>query len=95
MINLNFKIMKKSFLILIILFSLNTFSQTQFETEGLIIPRTITFQKKELRLNGFGTRSKMWIDVYVQTLFLTVLSQDAKEILNSDTEMAIRIQVLF
>ncbi len=69
-------------------------AQNQFETEGVIVPRNIEFQGKSLQLNGFGTRSKMWVDVYVQALYLTTLSQEAQYILDSDTEMGIRIQIL-
>ncbi|SFA84179.1 Chalcone isomerase-like [Flavobacterium swingsii] len=69
-------------------------AQNQFETEGVIVPRNIEFQGKTLQLNGFGTRSKMWVDVYVQALYLTTLSQEAQYILDSDTEMGIRIQIL-
>ena len=49
---------------------------------------------KKLELNGFGTRSKLWIDVYVQALYLSKLSQDPKEILENNDEMAIRIQII-
>ena len=86
----------KNFLIItiLLLFTVQeSFAQKQFEIDGAIVPRTIDFQDKTLLLNGFGTRSKMWIDVYVQALFVLNLSPDAKYILNSDTEMAIRIQV--
>ncbi|MEO8233832.1 MAG: chalcone isomerase family protein [Flavobacterium sp.] len=71
-----------------------TTAQNQFETQGVIVPRTIEFENKTLKLNGFGTRSKMWVDVYVQALYLTNLSDDGQYILESDTEMAVRLQIL-
>jgi hypothetical protein len=88
--------MKKIVLTLftLLLFVQSNIAQTQFETEGVIVPRTIEFQKRPLQLNGFGTRSKMWVDVYVQALYLTNLTQDAQYILESDTEMAVRLQIL-
>jgi hypothetical protein len=88
--------MKKIILSLftIFLFVQSNIAQNQFETEGVIVPRTIEFQKRALQLNGFGTRSKMWVDVYVQALYLTNLSDDAQYILESDTEMAVRLQIL-
>jgi Chalcone isomerase-like len=70
------------------------FGQTEFEIEGVNVPRTIDFKDNKLSLNGYGVRSKMWIEVYVQALYLTILSQDPKEILKSDTEMAVRIQII-
>lgn len=83
-----------SFFILFLFFESNVVTaQTQFETDGVIVPRTIPFQNSTLQLNGFGTRSKMWVDVYVQALYVTSLSQDAQYIINGETEMAIRIQI--
>ena len=68
-------------------------AQTEFDVDGVIVPRTIDFQSKKLDLNGFGTRSKMFVEVYVQALYLSKLSQDPTEIIESDTEMGIRIQI--
>ena len=88
--------MKKN-LTLIIFFALFTchfsFSQKQFDVNGVIVPRHIDFKGKQLELNGFGTRSKLWMDVYVQALYLSILSQDAEAILNSNSIMGIRIQI--
>ena len=89
--------MKKLVLLPLLAFFLSNFnalSQKQFEVNGVIVPRNIEFQGRKLDLNGFGTRSKLWMDVYVQALYLTKLSQDAKEICNSETEMGIRIQII-
>ncbi|GAA4766643.1 MULTISPECIES: chalcone isomerase family protein [Flavobacterium] len=80
----------------ILLFGIQSFTasaQTQFEQDGVVVPRTISFENKTLELNGYGTRSKMFVDVYVQALYLSRLSQDPKDILESDSEMAIRIQI--
>lgn len=88
--------MKKN-LTLIIFFALFTcqfsYSQKHFDVNGVIVPRNIDFKGKKLELNGFGTRSKLWMDVYVQALYLSVLSQDAEAILNSNSVMGIRIQI--
>lgn len=71
-----------------------SYSQKEFNVDGVIIPRTIEFQNKKLELNGFGTRSKMWVDVYIQALFLERLSANSTSILNDDVDiMAIRIQI--
>ena len=70
-----------------------TYSQKHFDVNGVIVPRHIDFKGKQLELNGFGTRSKLWMDVYVQALYLSVLSQDAEAILNSNSVMGIRIQI--
>lgn len=81
-------------LVFILFFGQKSFSQKEFDINGVIVPRNISFQGHNLELNGFGTRSKLWFDVYVQALYLTSLSQDAKAICNSETEMGIRIQII-
>jgi hypothetical protein len=68
-------------------------AQTEFDVDGVIVPRKLEFKGNTLQLNGFGTRSKMFVEVYVQALFLSKLSQDPKEIIESDSQMAIRIQI--
>jgi len=68
-------------------------AQEKFSINGVTVPRTIDFENQKLQLNGFGSRTKFWTEVYVQALYLTVLSEDAKDILDSDTNMGIRLQV--
>ncbi|MFH6972865.1 chalcone isomerase family protein [Flavobacterium petrolei] len=68
-------------------------AQKQIEVEGVVLPRTIDFKQRQLMLNGVGIRSKMWVDVYVQALYLSELSQDAERIIESNSEMAIRLQI--
>ncbi|WP_428225374.1 chalcone isomerase family protein [Flavobacterium sp.] len=85
----------KTLSIVMLLSTVFAFGQTQFETDGVIVPRTIQVNgAKKIQLNGFGTRTKAWVDVYVQALYLTVLSQDPEFIMESETDMAIRIEVL-
>jgi hypothetical protein len=88
--------MKKILLVLTFLLSIQfstVSAQTQLEVNGVTVPRKIEFQGKTLQLNGAGGRSKMWLEVYVQALYLSQLSQDPKFIIDSDTEMAIRIEI--
>ena len=89
-------VMKKTILMALffLMSGLVSQAQTQFEQDGVSIPRTIEVQKKPLQLNGYGTRSKAWIDVYVQALYLSQLSQDAPFILDSEMDMAIRIEII-
>jgi hypothetical protein len=87
----------KKFLLVVTLVISALFSeanaQKQIVFEGVTIPRTITFQNKTLQLNGAGSRSKMWVEVYIQALYLSQLSQNPKEIINDNLEMAIRIEI--
>lgn len=68
-------------------------AQKQIEFEGVTIPRTMAFENKTLQLNGAGSRSKMWVEVYIQALYLSQLSQNPKEIINDNLEMSIRIEI--
>ena len=79
---------------LFLIINFNCFSQDNFEQDGVILPRTLNFEGTKLELNGFGTRSKFLIDVYVQALYLTRLSQDANDILEANATMAVRLQIL-
>jgi hypothetical protein len=88
--------MKKILLVLTLLLSLQfstVSAQAQLEVNGVTVPRKIEVQNKTMQLNGAGGRSKMWLEVYVQALYLSQLSQDPKFIIDSDTEMAIRIEI--
>jgi hypothetical protein len=81
-------------LVLLFCFSFsNGIAQEKFSVNGVTIPRTIDFENQKLQLNGFGSRTKFWTEVYVQALYLTILSEDAKDILDSDTNMGIRLQI--
>lgn len=68
-------------------------AQDNFTINGVNVPRTIDFENQSLQLSGFGSRTKFWTEVYVQALYLTVLSEEAKDILDSDTNMAMRLQI--
>jgi hypothetical protein len=68
-------------------------AQKEIVFDGVTLPRTIEFEGKNLQLNGFGTRSKLWTEVYIQALYLSNLSDNTQDILNSDTNMAIRLQI--
>lgn len=88
--------MKKITLLLSLLLTMQfsaVSAQTHLEVNGVTVPRKIELQNKTLQLNGAGGRSKMWLEVYVQALYLSQLSQDPEFIIDSDTEMAIRIEI--
>lgn len=89
--------MRKALTLFVVFFLTLSFSkgiaQEKFKINGVTVPRTIDFENQKLQLNGFGSRTKFWTDVYVQALYLTQLSEDAKDILDSDTNMGIRLQI--
>ena len=79
-------------LVLLLQFS-NATAQQNFVVNGVQVPRTLEFKGKTLALNGLGERSKFFTDLYVQALYLTKYSSDAKQILDSETEMAITLHI--
>lgn len=87
----------KNFLVLLTVISTlqftNVSAQKTFTVDGVVLPRTIQFQGKTLSLNGAGGRSKLWLGSCVQSLYLSQLTQDPQFIMDSDTEMAIRINM--
>ena len=87
--------MKKIILLLIfaLISNFKANSQTQIDVDGVIIPRYLKFENKSIELNGLGKRNKLWFEVYTLGLYLTKLSQDPKEILESNTLMGVRIQI--
>ena len=80
--------MKKivAFLMLFLLVQTSmVFAQKAGEIDGVVIPRTVKFSNKEISLNGVGVRSKFIFDIYTQALYLTNLSSDANEIIESNS----------
>lgn len=74
-------------LLFVLIQSGNIFAQKTGEVDGVLIPRTVKFSNKEILLNGVGVRSKFIFDVYTQALYLTNLSNDPIEIMNSNSTM--------
>ena len=81
-------IINKPLAILLIL--LASFSTT---TNALDIPNTMEYQGTKLTLNGHGSRVKMFMKVYENSLYLESTNTNAEEIINDDAPMAIRIDV--
>ena len=51
------------------------------------------YQGAKLMLNGHGSRVKMFMKVYENSLYLEAANSNAEEIMNKDAAMAIRIDV--
>ena len=89
--------MKKIILLLAFLLSVSAFSQDDLDVDGIKIKKHIKVRdsggKTKLVLNGYGIRDKMWINLYVQALYLTEKTDDPKKILGSDETIATRLYV--
>ena len=76
----------------LLLFLLATLSVTPIY--AVEIPNSMEYQGAKLILNGHGSRVKMFMKVYENSLYLEAASSNAEEIMNKDSAMAIRIDVL-
>ena len=83
---MNFNKLTKCLIILIGFFLVSPISATE-------APQTIEFQGSNLTLNGHGTRVVFFMKVYEGSLYLENKNSDADEIINSNTPMALRIDV--
>lgn len=78
--------MKNLLLLCTVCCSILLYGQKEYNVDGKIIPRNIEFLGKKLECNGFGTRTKLWTDVYIQVLYLEILSQESKKIIDNDLD---------
>ena len=83
---MNLKKLAKNLIISIGLFLVTTLSASD-------VPQTIEFEGSNLILNGQGTRVVFFMKVYEGSLYLENKNSDADEIINSNTSMALRIDV--
>jgi len=82
--------MKKLILYLSI-FSILSYSQT---TNGVVLKDKIKVHGQDLVLNGAGTRNKFFIDIYVGALYVTVPTNDAVSIINSNTIKSMHLNII-
>ena len=62
--------------------------------EGVDVPDTYTAQQSELTLNGAGTRSKWFMDLYVGGLYTPQKASDATAVINADEPQAITLHII-
>jgi hypothetical protein len=86
-------LMKKKVVLVIFLF-LSLFSFGQTKINDIVFPDSYSAGKDKLVLNGGGTREKYWMDMYVAGLYLTAKSKDATAIVDANSSMAIKINIV-
>jgi|TARA_B110000444_G_scaffold83311_1_gene78698 hypothetical protein len=75
------------------IFSFSSEAQTK-NIEGIDFPETISINGQETVLNGGGLRTKLiFLDLYVGALYLQTKTSDAQNVIMSDEEMGIRIEI--
>ncbi|MFT5103373.1 MAG: hypothetical protein ACI86C_001026 [Candidatus Latescibacterota bacterium] len=84
--------MKKVLLIFVAILSVNL-AMAQTQVGAVTLPNTVNFGEA-LALNGAGIRKKaMVLKLYSGGLYLPSKSKDAKEIINGDGNMAIKLHI--
>jgi chalcone isomerase-like protein len=67
---------------------------TAVEIEGVDVPETYSAMGTELKLNGAGTRSKWFMDLYVGGLYVPSTIDDGQAIINADEPQAITLHII-
>ncbi len=89
--------MKKILMVLCLIAVHFSHAQEEKEFDGIKVKTSIKVDdgdsKTKLYLNGAGIREKMWINLYVQALYLKEYSNDSQQILNSNETIATRLHI--
>lgn len=64
------------------------------KVNGIVMPNVVKADGKYLKLNGAGVREKMFLDFYVGALYLNNKSNNAREIIEGDSTMVIKLRVI-
>lgn len=67
---------------------------TALTVEGVDLPDTYSAMDTELKLNGAGTRSKWFMDLYVGGLYVPETIDDGQAIINADEPQAITLHII-
>jgi hypothetical protein len=87
--------MKKQILTLLLVAVTGIFSANAQQTvSGVKIDSKLTVEGETLMLNGAGLREKMWIDLYVGSLYLPTKSSNSKDIIDSKNAAAIKLDIV-
>src|SRR3954464_10561750 len=64
------------------------------EREGVVAPPTIQVEGRPLQLMGMGLRKKLWIKVYLASLYLENPAADAPQVIASDQIKRVQMNML-
>jgi hypothetical protein len=89
--------MKKLLFLLLLIVGQNCISQSTIVVEDVTLPVVLKLKiddfKTKLVLNGSGVRTKFFISLYVEALYLKEKNSDANAILDSHDPMAVRLHL--
>ena len=77
--------------LLLILFSAGSLTSTQAAVE---LPELMEYQDTKLTLNGQGTRVMFFVKIYESGLYLNLVNSNAEEVINENSAMGIRLDVI-
>lgn len=86
--------MKKSVVVLALLFLALASASPAVEVAGVTMPPTLSIDGKNLKLNGAGLRTKVVFKVYVAGLYLETPTKDAATVISSGQTKAMRLAIL-
>lgn len=69
-------------------------SVAQEEISGVTPAKSIEVSGKQLTFNGAGLREKLFLDLYVGSLYVTNKSTDGNKVANADEAMAITLDIV-
>ena len=86
--------MKKQIITFLVLIATTLTVNAQKTVSGVKVDEKMSLEGQSLVLNGAGTREKMWIDLYVGSLYLPKKSSSAKDIMDSKDAGAIKLNII-
>ena len=86
--------MKKQFITFLVLVATVFTANAQVTVSGVKVDGKMSLEGESLVLNGAGIREKMWIDLYVGSLYVPRKTSSAKEIIDSKDAAAIKLNII-
>lgn len=87
-------LLKKTILSLSLVMFIGESLVSQITTHGVTLPAKLGREDVTLNLNGGGVRNKYFMNVYVAGLYVKSKSSNAKDIINANEPMAVRLQII-
>jgi len=81
----------KSLSLVLILFGAGLMTSTYAAVE---LPKSMEYQDTKLELNGQGTRVMVFVKIYESGLYLNSANNNAEEVINENSTMGIRLDVI-
>ena len=86
--------MKKKIITFLVLIATTLTVNAQKTVSGVKVDEKLSLESQSLVLNGAGTREKIFMDLYVGSLYLPKKSSSANDIMNSKEAAAIKLNII-